>query len=109
MGIEARAMGSRILLAIGWLLAVPGVVLGVGLAAQMFGIAEAAGCRPERFLAVRCPDGLLGAMATDLHDLGTIVLLAPHLAVLPMVYAALFIAVRLAVTLLHEPAAPNLR
>jgi hypothetical protein len=82
-------------------------MLGIGLAAQLFGIADAAGCQPERFLAVRCPDGMLGAIAGDLNDLGTIVLLAPQLAVLPMVYAALFIAVRLALALLREPATPG--
>src|SRR5262245_14456853 len=98
----AAAMRSRILLAIGWLLAVPGVVLGVGLAAMLFGVAEAAGCEPVRFLAVRCPEGLIGALATDLHDLGTIVLLAPQIAVLPMLYTALFIPVRLALSLLRD-------
>ena len=102
-------LASRILLAFGWLLAVPGVVLGIGLAAQLFDVAGAAGCQPERFLAVRCPDGVLGGVATDLNDLGTIVLLAPQIAVLPMVYAALFIAVRLALALLREPAAPGAR
>jgi hypothetical protein len=102
-------MRARIVLAIGWLLAVPGLVLGLGLAAQLLGVAEAAGCEPERFLAVRCADGLLGAMATDLHDLGTIVLLAPQLAVLPMVYSALFITMRLVLALLRQPAAPGAR
>jgi hypothetical protein len=102
-------MVSRVLVIIGWLLAAPGVVLGVGLAAQLFGVAEAAGCRPERFLAIRCPEGLLGSVATDLHDLGTIVLLAPQLAILPMLYTAFFIAARLAVALLREPAARSAR
>jgi hypothetical protein len=37
------------------------------------------------------------------------VLLAPQLAVLPMVYAALFITVRLALALLREPATPSPR
>jgi len=98
-------MVQRILLAAGWLLALPGAVLGVGLAAELLGIAAAAGCRPERLLSVRCPDTLIGRIANDLHDLGTIVLLAPHLALLPVLYAATFVAARLMAALLHAPAA----
>src|SRR5262245_15916746 len=98
-------MRSRLLLAVGWLLAVPGLVLGAGLAAQLFGLAEAAGCHPERFLAVRCPGGLAGALATDLHDLGTLVLLVPHVALLPILYSVVFVLVRLAVALLRVPEA----
>ncbi len=98
-------MRSRVLLAAGWLLAVPGVILGIALAAQLYGVAEAAGCRPARFLAVRCPEGLLGRMATDIHDLGTIVLLVPQLAILPILYTTVFIAVRLTAALLRAPAA----
>jgi hypothetical protein len=101
-------MAARIMMAIGWLLAVPGLVLGLALTAVLLGLPEAAGCAPDRLFAVRCPEGVIGTAALDLHDLGMIVLLAPQVALLPMLYAAVFVPLRLAFRLVRTPAARGL-
>ena len=79
-----------VLIWIGWIATLPGLALAAGVVATLAGVPEAVGCAPERMLALRCPETLLGSAARDLHDLGVITMLAPHLFIWPVLYTVGF-------------------